>query len=309
MVELFLRLVTLLTASTISLYRSILCPRHKTIFQHGSPCPDQSEKILGKSKNRQDPLGILETRSLPARYGRFETAAETIALGLRRSGFRVIAACEIGNSSRASPHSFQGIKLVYFPVKNSLRPLSETIYDVRSLLVIGTRVDAIYMLGYGAGFFFWIARLLRKTLVVNSDGMEWKRPKFGRISRFLLRLSERFGLTAANVIVADSKCVCPIRSTDLLQDPDIPRIWNGIHLLTTGLGPEFDREMAPPGLSNLVKPDDYYLVLARMEPDNNIDRIVQGFTLSRTTRKLLLVGALHITRVSLTSKGPRGKRC
>ena len=242
-----------------------------------------------KSLARVRTIGILGTRGIPARYGGFETAAETIAVGLRRAGFRVIAACETDNSSRARLESYQGIELVYFPVRNSLRPLSEIFYDVRSLVVIGVRVDTIYMLGYGAGFFFWIARLLRKTLVVNSDGMEWKRPKFGRISRFLLRLSERFGLTAADVIVADSRCVARYVQQTYGKTP----IFLAYGTASISSPPAWDPNLIEkwrPGLSNLVKADAYYLVLARMEPDNNIDRIVQGFTLSRTTRKLLLVG-------------------
>jgi rhamnosyltransferase len=145
------------------------------------------------------------------------------------------------------------------------------------------------MLGYGAGFFFWIARFLRKTLVVNSDGMEWKRPKFGRISRFLLRLSERFGLTAANVIVADSRCVARYVEETYGKTP----IFLTYGTASISSPPAWDPNLIDkwrPGLSHLLKPDDYYLVLARMEPDNNIDKIVQGFTLSQTTRKLLLVG-------------------
>lgn len=232
-------------------------------------------------------IGILGTRGLPAHYGGFETAAETIAVGLRKAGFRVVAACE-DNGNGERPAKYEGIELVYFPVKDSLRPLSEILYDIRSLIEVGSRVDAIYMLGYGAGFFFWIARILRKPLVVNSDGMEWKRPKFGRISRILLRLSERFGLTAANVIVADSKCVARYVEQTYGRTPIFlpygtasvpPPSWN----------PDSIKKWRP-DIVHLLRPDDYYLVLARMEPDNNIDKIIQGFTQTTTSRKLLLVG-------------------
>lgn len=234
-------------------------------------------------------IGILGTRGIPARYGGFETAAETIAIGLREAGFRVVVACEARGSRMARPSTYRGIELSYFPAKDSLRPLSEIAYDVISLLAIGTKVDALYMLGYGAGFFFWVARLLGKTLVVNSDGMEWMRPKFGRISRFLLRMSERFGLVSANVIVADSKCVAkyvestygrvPVFLPYGTQIPASPPLWD-----TDAL------EKWHPGFSQLLKPNEYYLVLARMEPDNNIDAILKGFAMSHTNRRLLLVG-------------------
>jgi rhamnosyltransferase len=254
-------------------------------------------------------IAILGTRGIPAHYGGFETAAETIAVGLRQAGFRVIVACEANGSSRERPDNYQGINLVYFSVKNSLRPLSEILYDVRSLLVIGTKVDAIYMLGYGAGFFFWIARLLRKTLVVNSDGMGWMRPKFGRIARFLLRLSERFGLTAANIIVADSQHVGEYVKRTYGRTPVFLPYGTSIDPSP----PNWDSQAIEkwhPRLSYSVKPNDYYLVLARMEPDNNIDKIIQGFVLSRTTRNLLLVGPCispkYLSRLkALASKDPR----
>lgn len=254
-------------------------------------------------------IGILGTRGIPARYGGFETAAETIATGLRRAGFRVIASCESNSVSQDRPDVYQGIRLVYFPVRNSLRPLSEVIYDIRSLIVIGIRADALYMFGYGAGFFFWIARILRKTLVVNSDGMEWMRPKFGRISRTLLRLAERFGLTAANIVVADSQCVARYIKKTYGKDPVFLAYGTAIFPAS----PAWDSNILEgwrPGLSRQLKPDEYYLVLARMEPDNNIDKIIKGFSLSHTNRNLLLVGPcisreylLHLRE--LASKDPR----
>jgi len=254
-------------------------------------------------------IGILGTRGIPARYGGFETAAETIAVGLRRAGFRVIVACEAGDSSQGRPDSYAGIRLMYFSVRDSLRPLSEIVYDVRSLLVVGTKVDAIYMLGYGAGFFFWIARLLRKTLVVNSDGMEWMRPKFGRTARFLLRLSERFGLTAANVIVADSRRVAEYVERTYGKTPVFLPYGSSIASSPPTWDPEAIEKWHQ-GLSHSLKPNEYFLVLARMEPDNNIDKIIQGFALSHTTRNLLLVGPCvspeYLSRLKvLADKDPR----
>ena len=235
-------------------------------------------------------IGIIGTRGIPARYGGFETAAETIALGLRRAGFRVMVACETTSPrARPGPSNYEGIELVYFPVKDSLRPLSEILYDVHSLISLGTRVDTLYMLGYGAGFFFWIAKLFRKTLVVNSDGMEWMRPKFGKASRFLLKLSERVGLTTADVVVADSKCVAKYVQKTYGKKPVF--LAYGTRLFSSAPQWEPDAiEEWHPGLTDVLRKDGYYLVLARMEPDNNIDKIMEGFMLSHTNRTLLLVG-------------------
>lgn len=145
------------------------------------------------------------------------------------------------------------------------------------------------MFGYGAGFFFWIAKILRKPLVVNSDGMEWMRPKFNRAARFLLRLCERLGLMTADVIVADSKAVARyVQTTYRRRSVYLPY---GT-LLDVG-PPAWDPSLIEKwyrGLSARIRPDDYYLVLCRLEPDNNVERIMEGFKLSRTRRSLLVVG-------------------
>lgn len=252
-----------------------------------------------KNLGRVSTIGILGTRGIPARYGGFETAAETIALGLKEAGFRVLVACETtGPEQHSKPAHFNGIELVHLLVKDSLRPFSEILYDIQSLLVLGRRSDALYMFGYGAGFFFWIAKILRKTLIVNCDGMEWMRPKFNRAARFLLRLSERLGLMTSDVIVADSRTVAKyVERTYGRQAVYLPY---GTPL--TPEPPSWDAravEKWHPGLSARIKPDGYYLVLCRMEPDNNVDKIVEGFRLSRTSRNLLLVG-LCISRAYLS---------
>ena len=228
---------------------------------------------------------------------------------MRKAGFRVVVACESPDSAHDRLKDYQGVKLEYFPVKNSLRPLSEIVFDVRSLIEIGSKVDTIYMLGYGAGLFFWIARLLRKTLVVNSDGMEWMRPKFGRTARFLLRTSERFGLSAANVIVADSRSVAKYVQRTYGKTP----VFLAYGTPTQASVPRWDPDTIEKwhrGLSSTIRPDNYYLVLARMEPDNNIDKIIQGFTLSHTSRRLVVVGpcmsANYLSRLqNLANEDPR----
>src|SRR3989475_3377293 len=145
------------------------------------------------------------------------------------------------------------------------------------------------MLGYGAGFFFWIASLVRMAVLVNHDRMQWNRPNFGPLSRYVLRLSERFGLSAANVAVTDSRCVAQYVERPYGKTP----VFLAYGTEPISHPPPWDPSLLEkwqPSLSSLLRPDNYYLVLARMEPDNNIDKIIRGFALSRTTRKLLLVG-------------------
>jgi rhamnosyltransferase len=236
-------------------------------------------------------VSILGTRGIPARYGGFETAAEIIALGLQRSGFRVVVACEEpGDKSQSRREELDGVELYYLPVRESLRPLSEVLYDVRSLWELGRRSDIVYMCGYGAGFSFWLMKLFRKTLIVNLDGLEWARPKFNWFFRFALRFNEFLGILAADAVVADSKWMQNyVRKIYRRRAYYIPygcdvgpdsADWNA-H--------EIARWNSEVGKS--VSPDDYYLVLARLEPDNNIAQLISGYSSSNAARKLLVVGS------------------
>jgi len=235
-------------------------------------------------------IAVLGTRGIPANYGGFETAAEFIAIGLREAGFDVTVSCEMDPAlPEELPTAYRGVRLARFPVRDDLRPLSEIIYDVRALLSLGRRADIIYMFGYGAGFSFWLAKLLRKKLIVNCDGLEWARPKFDRLSRFLLRVNEALGLMAADVIIADSQNIQDYirktygRSSHFLpygtKIPDAPQPWDRAAL-----------ERAKGGLSDEITPDEFYLILSRIEPDNNIAQILRGFSQSKSLRKILVVG-------------------
>jgi rhamnosyltransferase len=182
------------------------------------------------------------------------------------------------------------VKLSSFPVEDSLRPLSEILYDIYSILTLGRKSDLVYVFGYGAGFSFWLVRLFGKRLIVNGDGLEWARPKFGRVARFLLRINEALAVMVANVIVADSRRIqeyiwgryqkesvflpygCQPITYPKAWDPKVVATWD-------------------PTVGSRIAPDQYYLILARLEPDNNITQLLEGFALSNTRRSLLVVGS------------------
>ena len=63
------------------------------------------------------------------------------------------------------------------------------------------------MLGYGAGFFFFIPKLFRKKIAVNVDGLEWKRDKYNSLEKTALRVNELFALRYADVAIADARAI------------------------------------------------------------------------------------------------------
>ncbi len=214
---------------------------------------------------------------------------EAVAPKLAEMGWNVVVSCE-GPKDQSKPAVYKGVSLFYFPVRPFFRIVYEVLYDVYSLLKSSLMSHCIYMLGYGAGLFFFIPRLFRKKLVVNVDGLEWKREKFNKLERFILLVSERAAVAFAHVIVADSKEIKKyiearykkkaVYITNGVSAPQLEK-WDEQKLTSQ----DFLKQ------NTALLPNGYWLAVARLEPENNIHIIVEAFLKSNSSRKLIIIGS------------------
>jgi rhamnosyltransferase len=230
-------------------------------------------------------IALLGSRGIPAKYGGFETFAERVAPALAAEGREVWVSCE--GTAPPRPSEYKGVKLFYFPLKPFRRVFYETIYDVYSLLRASLTCDCVIILGYGAGFFFFIPKLFRKKIAVNVDGREWTREKYNSLEKIALHVNELFALRYADVAIADARAIQAYlkasRAREVIFIPygvDVPaRVqWD-----PSRLG-------ALPGDLDHLEIGEYFLIVARLERDNNISTMVEGFLTARTDKKLVIVG-------------------
>lgn len=232
-------------------------------------------------------IAIIGSRGIPAKYGGFETAVEAVAPKLAEMGWNVVVSCE-GPRDQGKPDVYKGVTLFYFPVRPFFRVIYETLYDVYSLMKSSLMCRCVYMLGYGAGLFFFVSRILRKKLIVNVDGLEWKREKFNRFERAILLASEKAAVTFADVIVADSREIK--KYIEGRYKKKAVYITNGVN------APQLEKwDTQKLGSQGLLKdaallPDGYWLAVARLEPENNIHVIVESFLKSDSRKKLVIIG-------------------
>ncbi len=106
--------------------------------------------ISNNSRDRRRPsIAIVGSRGIPANYGGFETIAEELGTKLAKEKFEVYVSCENRELRPKAYNTYKGMQLVYFPVIDSLRSISESVlYDLLSVIWATLRVDVIYMLGY-----------------------------------------------------------------------------------------------------------------------------------------------------------------
>ena len=229
-------------------------------------------------------IAIIGARGIPARWGGFETFASELAPRLVERGHEVTVYCRPRYSLPSRPSTYQGVKLHYLPAlyTKSLETLShESLSAIHSYL---SKFDVLYVLGFRASFLYLLTRLTGKPVVMNTDGLDRCRRKWGRIARAYLRMMEAVGARwAASHLVCDSRALQPYFRREYGRDSKF--IGYGANLF----------ESTNPGLLDRygLTPGDYLLVVARMEPENNTDLIVRSFAQVETEKKLAVVGAAN----------------
>jgi len=225
-------------------------------------------------------IAILGTRGIPNNHGGFEQFAEYLSQYLIIKGHKVYV-----YSSHSHPFqkaTWKGISILHkYDPEQRIGTFGQFIYDFNCIVDSRRRdFDIILQLGYtSSSIWGW---LLPKNAVVitNMDGLEWLRAKYSPMVRRFLKFAEWMAIKTSNYLIADSIGIQEyLRSNYSSKSYYIPY---GAELFS-----------APSELilnKYQIVPFNYSLLIARLEPENNIEVILQGFVASRSSSELLIVG-------------------
>jgi glycosyltransferase involved in cell wall biosynthesis len=254
----------------------MLVRRHAHACGDGGPFPAADERTDGTSMR----IALLGTRGVPARYGGFETAVEEVGQRLADRGHRVVVYCRIGNESGPRPTKHLGMDLVHLPAarKRSLETLSHSALSVAHLLA--HRTDAAVVFNAANAPLLPALRAARIPVATHVDGLEWKRAKWGPIGQRYYRAAEAMAVRWSDALIADAVGIADYYRAEFGAPTT---------LLTYGaplIEPGSDR-LAELGLT----PGGYHLAVARFEPENHVEVIVDGYARSNATKPLVVVGS------------------
>lgn len=232
-------------------------------------------------------LSIVGTVGLPAGYGGFETLAEQLTK--RLSGNRSIQVFCTGKrqpDKATRLQSVSGADLNY--VEWDANGWQSIPYDCVSLWRAAGQTRAILVLGVSGCLLLPVVRLLwpRTRIVTNVDGLEWKRKKWGKAARAVLRASEWAAVRFSHAVIADNQGIREhIRRT----------YGKDSHLIAYGgdqasVAHADKTEHSPP--DTRFPTGSFYLSICRIEPENNIADILEAFAQS-PDQPLVLVGNWH----------------
>jgi glycosyltransferase involved in cell wall biosynthesis len=225
-------------------------------------------------------IGILGTRGIPNVYGGFEQFAQYLALGLVRKGYDVYV---YNSSEHPYRHKeWNGVHIIHCrDWEKSIGTAGQFIYDYNCFRdAAGRHFDVLLQLGYTSSS-VWRRLWPRDTVnIINMDGLEWKRSKYNKLTRKFLRHAEGWAVKHGDILVADS-----------IGIQDYIRGEYGRSSVFIPYGAEIPEQFDPevPDRYGLGR-GDYSLLMARMEPENNIEMIIRGWMASRKTRPLVLIG-------------------
>ena len=231
-------------------------------------------------------IAVIGCRGIPAGYSGFETFAEELCIRLVDHGHDVTVYCRKGAqyTEEAPLEEYKGVRLLYTPYLKQ-RELETLSHEAMSILDSLRRpFDLYYFLGTRSAPLYVPLKPSKRIVVVNTDGLEWKRRKWNRLGRAYLKFAEWVAARiAADYLVSDAKAIAAYFRQTYHRDSEY--LTNGAHILT---------ELPEGALAQWdVTQGGYYLVACRIEPENNIDLIIREFVASGSEKELVIAGGMN----------------
>jgi glycosyltransferase involved in cell wall biosynthesis len=228
---------------------------------------------------RRISVALVGTRGVPARYGGFETCVEEVGSRLAARGHDVLVYCRTAKGDER-PAEHQGMRLVHRGAmrRRSLETLSHTGLSVAHLL--RHRTDAAIVFNAANSPYLPALRAARIPVATHVDGLEWRRAKWGRAGQAYYRTAESLAVRWSDALIADAQGIADYYHDEFGAPTEL--IAYGAPVVETG-----DDVLAGIGL----QANGYHLVVARFEPENHVDMIVEGYVRSGSEKALVVVGS------------------
>lgn len=212
-------------------------------------------------------IAIVGSVGLPASYGGWETLVDHLTICLRgQYDFTVF--CSAKKYDRQL-ETYNGATLRY--VNFDANGVQSIPYDLISMLRALRFADVVLVLGVSGCIFLPLIKLFsRKKFIVNIDGMEWRRAKWGRFAKWFLKLSEAAAVRSADVVVSDNLAIQQYVSRQYGRDAALIAYGADHGHAQSGANVTIADAWAFAG-----KP--YAFKVCRIEPENNIDIILECF--------------------------------
>ena len=225
-------------------------------------------------------IAIIGSRGIPNQYGGFEQLAEHLSVGLVNKGHAVT----VYNSHK---HPYQaaewnGVEIVHCTDREHiLGTAGQFIYDLNCVRDARKKnYDVLLFLGYTSSSIWGKLYPKAPVIISNMDGLEWKRRKYSVSVRRFLKFAEKLAVRHSDFYIADSQVI----QSYLKGQYNINSEYIAYGAVV------IDEESNTLLMRYGLKQQQYYMLMARMEPENNIETILDGFCKSDTSKEFVVLG-------------------
>lgn len=225
-------------------------------------------------------IGILGCRGIPNYHGGFEQFAEYFSVYLAEKGHAVYV-----YNSNLHPHQnneYKGVHIIHCTdLEDKLGTVGQFIYDYNCIKDANKRdFDILLQLGYTSNS-IWYKFLPKSPIIItNMDGLEWKRSKYSKPVRRFLKYAESLAIKSSAYLISDS-----IGIQNYIQKK-YNRNSKYIAYGSTVVEKADDTILKNYNLEKY----NYNMLIARLEPENNIEVILDGVQESDTETPFVVIG-------------------
>lgn len=239
---------------------------------------------------------IIGSKGIPAKYGGFETFVEKLTEGQESKEIKYHVSC-LADNVKEFDHN--GARCFNVKVPN-IGPAKAVYYDIAALKESikyvrqnNIKNSIVYILacriGPFVGYYKKKLKNLGGTLIVNPDGHEWKRAKWNKLIRQYWKVSEKYMVKHADLLVCDSKNIEKYIQEDYKQyNPQTTFIAYGADTQKSKLA-DNDNTLIEWYKEKDVNKKEYYLAVGRFVPENNYETMITEFMKSKTDKDFVLI--------------------
>nr|WP_319400076.1 DUF1972 domain-containing protein [uncultured Carboxylicivirga sp.] len=226
-------------------------------------------------------IAIIGTRGIPNYYGGFEQFAQYLSRGLVKKGHQVTV-----YNSHKHPYQesvWKEVQLIHkFDPEDKIGTAGQFIYDLNCILDARKRnYDIILQLGYtSSSIWGWLLPRKNSIVTTNMDGLEWKRSKYSKYVQKFLLLAEKLGVKYSDYLISDSIGIQ--QYINKKYNKESIYIPYGSNLFTS---PNIDLIAGYD-----VEKYKYNMLIARLEPENSVEIILEGVSISTKKDPFLVIG-------------------
>ena len=212
---------------------------------------------------------FIGSAGVPNRYGGFESFLEFCGPHIAQQITSLDVTCDAALYQDQS-EDFRGMRRKFIGIRAN--GASSIVHDLIAFFRVFGGATHIVVLGVSGAPWFPFFRLLcdvtGKKLLVNVDGVEWRREKFGPAKRRVLKTFDWLAQFFSHVVIYDNEAlrhyILPVA-----QHKAVEIAYSGDHVL---------RKPGTPRIPGTA------LTICRIEPENNIEMLIKGALMSSLDR-------------------------